>query len=107
MLHLKAGDYYAQESTRMVQGIMFILSSRERFIPYAWLLYSEVNDKKTEIRFHYTHAVVTVCGANLRYIHEAVVRYELYALRELPLSVPARAHDPAVSRIEITDKTEE
>ncbi len=91
----------------MVQGIMFILSSRQRFIPYAWLLHTELNDRKTEVRFHYTHAVVTVTGTNLRYIHEAVVRHELYALRELPPPVSAKVHDLTVSRIEITEKTEE
>ena len=107
MLWLKDGEYYARESTRMVQGIMFMLPSRQRFIPYSWLLYSEVNDKQTEIHFHYTHAVVTVTGIHLGYVHEAVVRYELYALRELPPPISTKTDDSTVRRIEITEKTEE
>jgi hypothetical protein len=87
----------------MVQGIMFCLPSRQRFIPYSWLIYSEVNDKGTDIRFHYTHALVTVTGTNLRYIHEAVIRYELFALRELMPVASAKADDPTVRRIEITE----
>jgi hypothetical protein len=91
----------------MVQGIMFLLPSRQRFIPYSWLLYSEVNEKQTEIHFHYTHAVVTVTGTKLGYVHEAVVRYELYALRELRPAILAKPDDTTVRRIEITEKTAE
>jgi hypothetical protein len=64
-------------------------------------------NQKTEVRFHYTHAVVTVTGTNLRYIHDTVVRYELYALRELPRPDSAKSDEPTVSRIEITEKAEE
>jgi len=88
----------------MVHGIMFCLPSRQRFIPYSWLLYSEVNEKQTEIHFHYTHAVVTVTGTYLGHIHEAVVRCELYALRELTPVASAKADEPTVRRIEITEK---
>jgi hypothetical protein len=94
---------YAKESTRMVQGIMFCLPSRQRFIPYSWLLYSEVNEKKTEIHFHYTYAVVTETGTNLGLIHEGVLRHELYALREQSPFASAKADDPIVRRIEITE----
>src|ERR1700692_84579 len=95
-------DYpYSKESTRTVQGIMFILPSRQRFIPYSWLLYSEANEKGTEIHFYYTHAVVTVTGTDLGYIHEAVIRHELLALRELTPSASANADNPTVRRIEI------
>jgi len=107
MISFKDEYPYACESTRMVQGIMFILPSRQRFIPYSWLLYAEVNDKKTEIHFHYTHAVVTVTGTNLGFIHEMVIRYELYAVRELPRPVSAKVDDLTVSRIEITEKPDD
>jgi hypothetical protein len=88
MLSLKEGYPFGSESTRMVQGIMFWMPSRRRFIPYSWLICSETNESETEIHFHYTHALVTVTGTNLGYIHDMVVRYELYALRELtPVTV--------------------
>jgi hypothetical protein len=104
MISFKPENPYSTESTRMVHGIMFILPSRQRFIPYSWLTYSEVNEKETEIQFHYTHTVVTVTGTNLRFIHESVIRYELLALRELTPPASARANGPTVSRIEITEK---
>ena len=104
MLSLKDGYPYGSESTRMVQGIMFWMPSRRRFIPYSWLICSEINESETEIHFHYTHALVTVIGTNLGYIHEMVVRYELYALRELTPLASASATDPTVRRIEITEK---
>jgi hypothetical protein len=104
MLSLKEGYPYGSESTRMVQGIMFCLPSRRRFIPYSWLICSELNERETEVHFHYTHALVTVTGTNLGYIHEMVVRYELYALREMTPLASARATDPTVRRIEITEK---
>ena len=104
MLSLKEGYPYGSESTRMVQGIMFCLPSRRRFIPYSWLISSEINERETEIRFHYTHAFVTVTGTNLGYIHEMVVRYELYWLRELAPPAPANPTDPTVRRIEINEK---
>ena len=104
MLSLKEGYPYGSESTRMVQGIMFCLPSRRRFIPYSWLICSEINESETEIHFHYTHALVTVTGTNLGYVHEMVVRYELYALREMTPLASANATDPTVRRIEITEK---
>jgi hypothetical protein len=61
-------------------------------------------ERETEILFHYTPTLVTVNGTNLAYIHEMVVRYELYALREITPLSSARATDPAVRRIEITEK---
>jgi hypothetical protein len=106
MLWLKEEDYHAKESTRMVQGIMFIMPSRQRFIPYSWLLYSEVNDKQNELHFHYTHTVVIVTGTNLRGIHEAVVRYELYALREMPSRAWTKTNESTVTRIDIAEKVE-
>jgi hypothetical protein len=107
MISFKAENPYSTESTRMVHGIMFILPSRQRFIPYSWLVYSEVNEKETELQFHYTHTVVTVTGTNLRFIHEAVIRYELLALRELTPPASARENGSTVSRIEITEKVAE
>ena len=104
MLSLKEGYPYGSESTRMVQGIMFWMPSRRRFIPYSWLICSEINESETEIHFHYTHAFVTVTGTNLGYIHEMVVRYELYALREMVPLASAGATDPTVRRIEISEK---
>jgi hypothetical protein len=47
---------------------------------------------------------VTVTGTNLGYIHDMVVRYELYALRELTPVASAKADEPTVRRIEITEK---
>ena len=104
MLSLKEGYPYGSESTRMVQGIMFWMPSRRRFIPYSWLICSEINESETEIHFHYTHALVTVTGSNLGYIHDMVVRYELYALRELTPVASAKTDEPTVRRIEITEK---
>ena len=104
MLSLKEGYPYGSESTRMVQGIMFWMPSRRRFIPYSWLICSEINGSETEIHFHYTHAVVTVTGTNLGYIHEMVVRYELYALREVAPPTSVNPNDPTVRRIEINEK---
>jgi hypothetical protein len=104
MLSLREGYPYGSESTRMVQGIMFWMPSRRRFIPYSWLICSEINESETEIHFHYTHALVTVTGTNLGYIHDMVVRYELYALREMTPVASARTTDPTVRRIEITEK---
>ena len=104
MLSLKEGYPYGSESTRMVQGIMFWMPSRRRFIPYSWLICSEINERETEIHFHYTHALVTVTGTNLGYIHDMVVRYELYALRELTPVASAKADEQTVRRIEITEK---
>jgi hypothetical protein len=98
---------YGTESTRTVQGIMFCLPSRQRFIPYSWLLSSEMNEKETEIRFHYTHAMVTVIGTNLGSVHEAVTRYYLYALREVQRSGFAKADETTVARIEISEKVED
>ena len=104
MLSLKEGYPYGSESTRMVQGIMFWMPSRRRFIPYSWLICSKINERETEIHFHYTQALVTVTGTNLGYIHDMVVRYELYALRELTPVASAKANEPTVRRIEITEK---
>jgi hypothetical protein len=104
MLSLKEGYPYGSESTRMVQGIMFWMPSRRRFIPYSWLICSEINESETEILFHYTHALVTVTGTNLGYIHDMVIRYELYALRELTPVASAKTDEPTVRRIEITEK---
>jgi hypothetical protein len=83
---------------------MFWMPSRRRFIPYSWLICSEINENETDIHFHYTHALVTVTGTNLGYIHDMVVRYELYALREMTPLTSARETDPTVRRIEITEK---
>jgi hypothetical protein len=97
---------YGIESTRTVQGIMFCLPSCQRFIPYSWLAHSEMNGNQTEIQFHYTHTVVTVTGARLGTVHEAVIRSYLYALRESkPTSLTMR-DETTVSRIEIAEKVE-
>jgi hypothetical protein len=91
------------ESTRTVQGILFYLPSRRRFIPYSWLLHVECNRDETELQFRYTHAIVTVTGRNLAYVHEAVIRFYLYSLRETPPSASARFTETTITRIEIAE----
>ena len=100
---------YQTESTRTVQGIMFCLPSRQPFIPYSCLVCSELNEKQTELRFHYTHAVVTVTGKDLYFVHEAVIRFYLYVLREGTSESPSpgSSRATAVTRIEITEMTPE
>jgi hypothetical protein len=99
----KPPDCFGIESTRTVQGIMFCLPSRRRFIPYSWLLHVECNRDETELLFNYTHAVVTVTGRNLAYVHEAIIRFYLYTLRETPPSALARSTETTITRIEIPE----
>ena len=83
-------------------GISFYLPSRRRFIPYSWLHYAELNQAATELYLHYTHAVVTITGANLEELHEAVELFQLRVVRELPSS-SWQGKSPSVSRIEIAE----
>ena len=83
-------------------GISFHLPSRRRFIPNAWLLHADLNEKETEIEVHYTHAVVTVAGRNLARLHQHIAKFGVSGVRETPLM--PQTLDPVVTRIEITEK---
>ena len=63
---------FERELSGALLGISFYLPSRRRFIPYSWLHYAELNQTAKELYLHYTHAVVTITGANLEELHEAV-----------------------------------
>jgi len=99
---------YKQDYSRMAQGITFHLPTRRRFIPYSWLRYSELNRNETELQLHYTHSVVTITGTHLHHLHDAVEHFQLKAVRELALpAMPGKFPDATVSRIEITEKTDD
>ena len=83
-------------------GISFHLPSRRRFIPNAWLLHAELNERQTEIEVHYTHAVVTLAGRNLARLHQHIAKFGVSGVRETLLT--PLSNDPAVTRIEITEK---
>ncbi|MCE0499210.1 MAG: hypothetical protein LV481_14820 [Methylacidiphilales bacterium] len=95
------GEVYA----RTAQGITFHLPSLRRFIPYSWLLCSEMNQNETELHLYYTHATVTITGTNLHFLHDAVEHFRLKAVREMPTT--ANAQDTTVTRIELTEKTDD
>jgi hypothetical protein len=82
-------------------GITFHLPSRRRFIPYSWLLYAESNEAGTELYLHYTHSVVTITGAHLQELHEAMKDFRLYAVREMSPSSSGRT--TSIDRIEIVE----
>jgi hypothetical protein len=88
---------------RTAQGIAFYLPSRRRFIPYVWLVYSELNKNETELQLHYTHSMVIVTGTHLRGLQDAVEHFQLRAVRELPPSSLIGEREPTVTRIEITE----
>ena len=85
-------------------GISFYLPSRRRFIPYAWLLYADLNQAATELYLHYSHSVVTIAGTNLEELHEAAELFQLRVVRELA-STSSQGKSASVSRIEIAEKT--
>ena len=84
-------------------GITFHLPSRRRFVPNAWLVHAELNQKATRIEVHYTHCLVTIEGTNLGNLHEQIAKFGLSWIRELRM--PER-DDPSVTRIEIAEKAE-
>ncbi len=96
-------EIYAQTA----HGIAFFLPSRRRFIPYVWLLFSELNKDNTELQLHYTHVVVVIVGTRLLKLQEAVEQLKLRMVRELPASSLTGEYDPTVTRIEITEKASE
>jgi hypothetical protein len=96
-------EIYAQTG----HGIAFLLPSRRRFIPYVWLLFSELNKDNTELRLHYTHAVVVIVGTRLLKLQEAVENFKLRMVRELPPSSLIGEYDPTVTRIEINEKIDD
>ena len=101
-------DSYKEDHSRVAQGTTFHLPSRRRFIPYSWLRYSELNQNETELQLHYTHSVVTIIGTHLHHLHDAVEHFQLKAVRELALpAMPGNFPDATVSRIEITEKTDD
>jgi len=101
-------DSYKEDHSRVAQGTTFHLPSRRRFIPYSWLRYSELNQSETELQLHYTHSVVTITGTHLHHLHDAVEHFQLKAVRELALpAMPGKFPDATVSRIEITEKTDD
>ncbi len=93
---------FDSEMVGMRLGITFHLPSRRRFIPYSWLLYAELNEAGTELHLHYTHSVITITGAHLGGLHEAVKNFQLHAVREMPPSSSGRTS--SVARIEIAEK---
>jgi hypothetical protein len=82
-------------------GITFHLPSRRRFIPYSWLLYTEVNEAGTKLHLHYTHSVVTITGNHLEALHEATKNFQLHLVREMPPSTSGGRS--SVTRIEIVE----
>lgn len=99
-------ESYKQDYSRSSRGIIFHLPSRRWFIPYSWLLHSELNQNATELQLHYSHAVVTITGTKLHELHDAVEDFRLTAVQELPQAVsPGKL--PTVSRIEIAEKLDE
>jgi hypothetical protein len=99
---------YKQDYSRAAHGIAFHLPSRRWFIPYSWLLHSELNQNVTELQLHYSHTVVTITGTNLGELHDAVEDFRLTAVQELHQTVsPGKFPAATVSRIEIAEKLDE
>lgn len=96
---------FVGEATGASLGITFHLPSRSRFIPYCWLLYTELNLDETEFHLHYTHSVVVLTGHHLKPLQEAVERFQLRLVREKSLPSLDETMDKilSVTRIEITD----
>ena len=84
-------------------GTTFYFPSRRRFIPYSWLLFSELNNDATELNFHYTHSIVTITGSRLRPVQEAVERFVLRWVRERSQSFSGENPGATVTRIEIAE----
>ena len=93
----------AEPSPSGAHGIIFHLPSRRRYIPYAWLLYAEMNQAETELHLQYNHCVVTITGTGLRVLHEAMEHFHLHTVRECPSS-GGSWKSATVSRIEIAEK---
>ena len=70
------------EATGASLGVAFHLPSRQRFIPYSWLLFTELNRDQTELHLHFTHSVVSLTGHHLHPLQEAVERFQLRLVRE-------------------------
>src|SRR5271167_1410091 len=92
---------FDSEMVGMRLGITFHLPSRRRFIPYSWLLYTEVNEAGTELYLHYTHSVVIITGIHLEELYEAMKNFQLHAVREMSPSSSGRT--ASVARIEIVE----
>jgi hypothetical protein len=99
-------DLHPAEASSGAPGIIFHLPSRRRYIPYAWLLYADMNREGTEIQFHFTHSMVAVTGTDLEPLHDWVSESKLGAVRESPPSLSSSRY-PIVRRIEISEKTGE
>ncbi len=101
-------ESYKQDYNHSAHGITFILPSRRWFIPYSWLLHSELNQNATELQLHYSHAVVTITGSKLDELLGAVEDFRLTVVQELPQAVsPGTFPAATVSRIEIAEKLDE
>jgi hypothetical protein len=99
---LQEDPSFLAEATGPSLGIAFNLPSRRRFIPYCWLLYTELNQDETELHLHYTHSVVTLTGHRLGPLQEEVERFQLRTVREKVSSFETTERT-SVSRIEITE----
>lgn len=101
---INTGPYCYDSGARGdVHGIIFYLPSHNRFIPYSWLLHSEVNEAGTELHFYYTHSMVTVFGTNLGTLQKDISEFLLKAVREMARHPLDRDDWPTVSRIEISE----
>ena len=101
-------ETYKQDYSRAAHGVSFHLPSCRWFIPYSWLLHSELNQNATELQLHYTHAVVTITGTKLYELHNALEDFRLTAVQELAGVVSPKGFPAAtVSRIEIAEKTDD
>jgi hypothetical protein len=87
-------------------GIIFQLPSHRRYIPYAWLLYADINREETEVCLQFTHSTVIVRGISLKTLHDWASTSILGEVRESSPTVLTSPY-PIVRRIEITEKTEE
>ncbi len=105
---ITATESYKQDYSRSAHGITFHLPSRRWFIPYSWLLHSELNQNATELQLHYTHTVVTITGTKLHELLDAIEDFRLTAVRELSRAVtPGSFPEATVSQIEINEKADD
>jgi hypothetical protein len=95
-------DPYPYDHSGNGAGITFLLPSRRRFIPNAWLLHADMNEDATEIQIHYTHFLVTIEGTDLVHLHTQVAKFGVSLVQEMPRMPKA---EPTIKRIEITEKT--
>jgi hypothetical protein len=93
--------FHAETGTSV--GITFHLPSRRRFIPYSWLLYTELNRDETELHLHYTHSIVIVTGSGLHDLQEKAECFRLCSVRETSPSSLESTSRASVTRIEITE----